>query len=45
VATPLRLYLRALDPPQTVWFRRPDRTLDSLPALRLVAFANFMRVI
>jgi hypothetical protein len=43
--TSLKLYLRALDPPQTVWFRRPGGVLDSLPSLRLIAYANFLRVL
>jgi hypothetical protein len=42
---PLKLYLRELDPSRTDYFRRPDGTPDSLPALRLVAFANFMRAL
>ena len=41
----LRLYLESVSPPQVVWFRRSSGTLDSLPALRLIAYANFMRVL
>lgn len=41
----LSLYLKPLDPPQTVWFRRPDGTPDSLPALRLVASTNLMHAL
>jgi hypothetical protein len=43
MAAALKLYLRPLDPPQTIWLRRPDGTRGSLAALRLVSFANLMR--
>jgi hypothetical protein len=43
MAKRLKLYLTHPENPQIVWFRRPDGALDSLPALRLVAYANFMR--
>ena len=36
------LYLRRADPPHVIWFRMPDGSRDSLPALRLVAFVNLM---
>jgi hypothetical protein len=45
VAKSLKLYLNPLDPPQTIWFRRPSGVLDSLPALRLIASANFLRAL
>jgi hypothetical protein len=45
VAKSLKLYVQHLDTPQIIWFRRPDGTLDSLPALRLIAFANFLRAL
>jgi hypothetical protein len=41
----LKLYLKPSDPTPVVWFRRPDGSLDSLPGLRPVAFANLMRVL
>ncbi len=43
MAKSLKLYLQHLGPPQVVWFRQPDGSLDSLPMLRLIAFANFLR--
>lgn len=42
---PLKLYLVQYDTAPVVWFRRPDGSLDSLPGLRLVAFANLMQVL
>ena len=45
MAKSLKLHLTHIDPALVVWFRRPGGTLDSLPALRLTASANFMRVL
>lgn len=41
----LKLYLTQPDTSPVVWFRRPNGSLDSIPGLRLVAFANLMRVL
>ncbi|MCE9561244.1 MAG: retropepsin-like domain-containing protein [Planctomycetes bacterium] len=39
----LKLYLDHSESFHVIWFRRPDGTRGSLPALRLTAYCNFMR--
>lgn len=43
MATLLKLYLDDSEIPHVIWFRRPDGSLNSLPAVRLIAHANFLR--
>jgi hypothetical protein len=36
----VELYLEPADPPHTYTFTRPDSSVDTLPGIRLVAFAD-----